>query len=182
MDDAVRLHRKDRAIAHMRGVARVALLNFLALLAIAVFVPLLGTSLAANTLPNGIFPKLASYCAENPCPVAPSSVSAVYLMQLAYCLMFSLVALARVLASNDVFKTKRDASYCATIGIAFTIFVSLFPSFGFDRHRLFSNYVYENSIYLMHPAIIMLVFCTVTHVWLVGSHFNKEMAKVPTLR
>jgi len=146
------------------------------LLALAVLAATLAEPLASRVFPSGVFPELAAYCAQNPCELSPSVVSATYVSQGLYSSLFIIACWIRSLMITPDRKKRRDKSLMVTVLLAFTVISCTSQRFSFERSSLFANHVHEYLIYIMYPAMIMALFCTVAHFFLVSAQFERDEA------
>lgn len=161
--------RQRTAIRHLLAVAKVAVMNFAIFAALALLVLVSDSTFWSKLLPNGTFRELAEFCAKNSCSVPPSQVSAAYLLQAIYGGMFIAGVWIRL-------QNKRKATFVAVAGMIILALQTIVQRFGFERGTVFANYVYDHSVYLMLPALLVLFFCTAMHIMLRSEKFERELA------
>ena len=169
------LSRQDLARSYLRRLWIGAAINIFVYAIIAFIVLLLGPRLL-KVNDRGIYSELFQYCQNNYCLFRPATVSAVYVLQGAYSAIF-IVAISvneyrRKFKLSSVVRTSRYSLVClAVVGL-----VTFVQRFGFEKRGFFSNYVHMNGLYLLQPAMIMLVACLVVHYFSLGNQLRSNFA------
>ncbi|KRA83727.1 hypothetical protein [Altererythrobacter sp. Root672] len=154
MDDQAR-----KIQVRARNVFKVAAINLVFFFAVAILIPIFGASFAANLFHEGLYSELSAYCVERPCKVAPATVSAVYLLQAFYCLLFLVWAWGKAILS----RARLKSAFLISALIAMLLIITVGQQFGFERDSIFANRVYDYPIYLMQPAFLMIAGCLTAH-------------------
>lgn len=123
---------------------------------------------------GGLYPELSAYCSHSACAVSPLTVSAVYAAHCAFTILFLLGITTKARmdfgANKDTTRIYKLVALCIPIAVL----MMFFQPFGFERERVFSNYVHLYKIYLLLPAALCVIGCNIGYGALLATRFWRQ--------